>query len=479
MAREQILDKQLDGRGSFAVVATDGSGHYPTIALAISAGIKKIRLKNGTHIVTGSIFNIPAGVELEGETKDGVIIDATPSTRITTGTDTKISNLTFKFPSLGLNIPFFSSGSRTIIESVLFENTVASLGPIAQIKSNSIANNISFNGPVDGNGTSVFYIDESVVSNIDINVTNIPTFYATAVLVTGGANVNNVYIRGGTTSGGALKAIKSAGRGGNVNNVTVVPLNNGIYGDLIEAQSTPLNINNFHFISNASATVTFISNLVSGTTQSNISNFKFGGQTSAQRLTVNKTVSDLFYLTGGIAGVYNNISFRNINYNTIGTVNYLFKNDGGLAETLNISNIEFIDIVVSAGLRGIIFAGLNTLMNGVSVQRVSLTTGGGPFDLESLVYMDGVNSIFTNFKFEVPGVWGSALRIAQDAGLTRKNNRVSNGIFYNGSNSNFSINRFIVEANTNVIHDITSSGGTDNDTGTGNDIRGILTATTL
>lgn len=74
--RTQILDKQIDGRGSYVVVAADGSGHYDDLIDAINTELDNtnIYIKNGTYSINAAVTLKP-GMSITGESRAGVVLD--------------------------------------------------------------------------------------------------------------------------------------------------------------------------------------------------------------------------------------------------------------------------------------------------------------------------------------------------------------------------------------------------------------------
>lgn len=114
-----------------AVIDPAGNGDYTTIAAALTAGKKRLFLRNGAHVLSADLTISADDVSLVGESKEGVLIqsgitEAASSWRITvSGARCVLSYLTKTgVASTSVN-PIYVTGSNCIIDNCVLKNTTS------------------------------------------------------------------------------------------------------------------------------------------------------------------------------------------------------------------------------------------------------------------------------------------------------------------------------------------------------------------
>lgn len=118
-----------------AIVASSG-GDYTTVSGAITAGKKRIFVRNGTYAETGEV-NILADTIITGESREGVIIDVDGTTNKrflfgsgVTATNIQITNLTLKCTTATDFILDSANTASSSLGDILFENVTFDGGGI-------------------------------------------------------------------------------------------------------------------------------------------------------------------------------------------------------------------------------------------------------------------------------------------------------------------------------------------------------------
>lgn len=93
------------GLGFDAVIKADGTGDYPSITSALSAGAKSILLKAGTHVISASIA-MGSGTRIEGENASTVIIQAPSGTAGQSMVNGTSNNVLARVTLQGSNLSF-------------------------------------------------------------------------------------------------------------------------------------------------------------------------------------------------------------------------------------------------------------------------------------------------------------------------------------------------------------------------------------